>query len=115
MVFFDFAFGADDFGVDQSGERLIVFVLKVVADDDDALIDAELRSGHGGGKFVRMLLFPLQGILNHIVDDSVGFVGDFADAGRFLAQAWVGGGNKFSHMIIIAYLTGNGGIYIHLF
>ena len=93
VVGLGFAVGFDDFGVDEGGEGVFGFVLKIVADDDDTLIDAELGGGHGGGEFIGVLLFPLQGGGGHIGDDLVGFVGDGADTAGFLAQAGVRGGD----------------------
>ena len=93
VVGLGFAVGLDDFGVDEGGEGVFGFVLEVVADDDNALVDAELGSGHGGGELVGVLLLPLQGGGGHIGDDLVGFIGDFADTAGFLAQAGVRGGD----------------------
>ena len=53
-----FAVGFDDFGVDEGGKGVFGLVLKIVADDDDALVDAELGGGHGGGEFIGVLLLP---------------------------------------------------------
>lgn len=93
VVGLGFAVGFDDFGVDEGGEGVFGLVLKIVADDDDALVDAKLGGGHGGGELIGMLFFPFQGSGGHIGDDLVGFVGDVADAARFLAQAGVRGGD----------------------
>ena len=93
VVGLGFAVGFDDFGVDEGGEGVFGFVFEVVADDNNALVDAELGGGHGGGELVGVLLFPLQGSGGHIGDDLVGFVGDFVDTAGFLAQAGVRSGD----------------------
>ena len=54
-----FAFGADNFGVDEGGEGVVFLVVEIVADDDDTLIVAELRSCHGRRKLVRVVFFPI--------------------------------------------------------
>ena len=59
VVGLGFAVGFDDFGVDEGGEGVFGFVLEVVADDDNALVDAELGGGHGGRELVGVLFFPL--------------------------------------------------------
>ena len=89
VVGLGFAVGLDDFGVDEGGEGVFGFILEVVADDNNALVDAELGGGHGGGELIRVLFFPFQGSGGHIGDDLVGFIGDFADTAGFLAQAGV--------------------------
>lgn len=48
VISLDFALSADDFGVDEGGEMMIFFVVEVVTNDNDTLVDAELRGGHGG-------------------------------------------------------------------
>ena len=58
VVGLGFAVGFDNFGVDEGGEGVLGFVLEVVADDDDALVDAELGGGHGGGELVGVLFLP---------------------------------------------------------
>ncbi len=68
LIFVDFALGADDFGVDKGSEMLVVFIVEVVTDDDNALILAHLRGGHSGRKFVRVLSFPSQGSGAHVGD-----------------------------------------------
>lgn len=41
-------FGADDFGIDEGGKGIVLFVIKIVTYDNDALIDTHLGGGHGG-------------------------------------------------------------------
>ncbi len=65
----DFAFGFDDFGVDEGGEGFVFLVVEVVTDDDNAAVEAELRRSHGGGEFVRVGFFPFEGSLAHFGDD----------------------------------------------
>ncbi len=60
------AAGADNFWIDESGERLVLFVVKVVAHNDNALILTHLGSGHGGGDFIGVFFFPREGGSNHI-------------------------------------------------
>lgn len=99
LVDLDFAFGADDFRIDKGGEGAVFFVVEVVADDDDALILAELGGGHGGGEFVRVLIFPLKRRGNHIGDKAACVVGNLADFGGFLTKTGIWCGNNFSHCI----------------
>lgn len=82
-ISFGLAFGADDLGVDEGGEVIVGFVFEIIADDNNALVNAELWRSHGGRKLIRMLLFPLEGASNHIANNFAGFVGDFANFGRF--------------------------------
>ncbi len=86
-------FGADDFGVDEGGEGGMIFVFEVIAHNNNALILAELRSGHGGGNFVGVKRLPGEGRFDHVGDDFVGFVSDFTDTGGFGTQARIWGGN----------------------
>lgn len=58
--------GADDFWVDEGGEGLVFFVVKVVTHNDNALILTHLGGSHGGGDLVRMFLFPRKRSGNHI-------------------------------------------------
>ena len=60
IVFGDFAFGFDDFRVDEGGESFVLFVVEIVTDDNDAAIKTKLRCGHGSGKFEWMRLFPFE-------------------------------------------------------
>ena len=48
VVFFDFTFSFDDFGVDERSEAKILFVVEVITDDDDTTIEPELGGGHSG-------------------------------------------------------------------
>lgn len=95
-----FAFGFDDFWVDESSEGLVLFVVEVVADDDDTAVEAELRGGHGRREFVGVVFFPFEGSLAHFGDDGQGFVGDFVDLAAFLTEAWVGSGDDFHTLIL---------------
>ncbi len=101
MLLDEFAFGADDFWVNESGESLLIFVVEIVADDDNALVNANLRGCHGSGKFIGMLIFPIQRKRNHIGDDLMSLVGDGADASRFLTEARVWSGDNIVHIDII--------------
>lgn len=105
---FDFAFGADDFGVDEGGKMVIGFVVEVVADNDDALVDAELRGGHGGRKFVGVLFFPFEGFCDHVANDFLGFGGDFANFGGFSAETRVRSGDNIFHWYILYYSSDGG-------
>ena len=68
-VAFDFAFGFDNFGVDESGESFVFLVVEVVTDDNDAAVKAELWRSHSSGKLVGVGFFPLKGSLTHFGDD----------------------------------------------
>ncbi len=105
---FDFAFGADDFGVDESGKMVIGFVIEVVADNDNALVDAELRGGHGGRKFVGVLFFPFEGFCDHVANDFLGFGGDFANFGGFSAETRVRSDDNVFHWYILYYSRDEG-------
>lgn len=100
VVFFDFAVGFYDLWVNQGGERGVFLVVEVVADDDNSLVDAELGGGHGGGEFVRVIFFPVEGTLYHVGDNLAGFVGNFGDLFRDGAEARVGGSNDIHDIII---------------
>lgn len=110
IVSLDFAFGADDFGVNEGSEMTVLLVVKVVADDNDALVDAELGRSHGGREFIRVLFFPVERTFNHIRNNRAGFVGDLANFGGFGAETGVGGGNNWFHCIyyIIVGTAGQG-------
>lgn len=97
VIFGDFAFGADNFGVDEGGKRVVFLIVEVVADDDNAFIDAELRGGHSGRKFVGVFLFPGERGIDHIGNNLASFVVDFADARGFGAQTGVGSSNNRFH------------------
>lgn len=88
-----FAFGFDDFGVDEGSEGILGLIFKIIAYDDDTLVDTELGGSHGGRKFVGVLFLPVERSGGHIGDDLVSFVSNFADATRLLAQARIRGGN----------------------
>ena len=60
VIFDGFAFGADNFGIDKGSKSVDVFIVEVVTDDNDALIDTKLRGSHGGGKLVGVFLFPIE-------------------------------------------------------
>ncbi len=64
-----FAFGFDDFWVDEGGEGLVLFVVEVVADDDNAAVEAELGGGHGRREFIGVVFFPFERSLAHFGDD----------------------------------------------
>ncbi len=95
----DFAFGFDDLGVNEGGEGILGFVVEVVANDDDALINAHLRGGHGGREFVRMSLFPVERKFDHVGNNFMGFISDVMNLGGFGTQARIGRGDDFSHNI----------------
>ena len=97
VILLELTVGFDDFWVEKSGEIAIFLVVEIVADDDDAAIEAELRGGHGGGKLKRMLLLPIERRLAHSGDNLGGLGGGAVDLATFLTQARVGGGDNF-HM-----------------
>lgn len=98
----EFAVAFDDFWVDESGEIRVVFVFKIVANDDDAAIDAHLRGGHGGRKLVRVLFFPIERKFAHVGDDFLNFIINYANFGGFLAKSRIGSGDDFFHSVIIS-------------
>ena len=49
VIFDNFAFGFDNFGIQESSEVGIVFVIHVFANNNDALIVAKLWCSHRGG------------------------------------------------------------------
>ena len=65
---------------------LVVFVVEIIADDDDAAIDAELWSGHGGGELVWVVLFPFKRVLIHLGDDIFDLIINNSDLGGFFAE-----------------------------
>lgn len=97
VINFFFTFGTDDLGVDEGGEMLVFFVVEVVADDDNALVDAELRGGHSSREFVGVVFLPVEGAFNHIRNNRAGFVGDFTNFDGFGAETGVGSGNNWFH------------------
>lgn len=84
VIFNLFTLGANDFRVDEGGEILVVFVFEIVANDDDALVNTDLWSGHSGGKFVRVSLFPSNGNVDHVANRIEHLGGNLANFGRFL-------------------------------
>lgn len=105
---FDFAFGADDLRIDESSKMVIGFVVEVVADNNNALVDAELRGGHGGRKFVGVLFFPFERFCDHVANDFLGFGGDFANFGGFSAETRVRSGDNVFHWYILYYSSDGG-------
>lgn len=99
LVDLRFAFSANDFWVDESGKRLIIFIIEVVANNNNALVLAKLGGGHGSRKLVRVLIFPVKRGGNHVGNKFASFVGNFVDFGGFVAQTRVGSGDNFSHII----------------
>ena len=65
----DFAFGFDDFWVDECRESLVFLIVEVVADDDDAAVEAELWRSHRSRKLVGMGFFPFERSFAHFGDD----------------------------------------------
>ena len=61
VIFFDFTFGLDDFGVNQGSKGGVVFIIHVVPNDNNALILANLRGGHGGRELKGVRFFPIEG------------------------------------------------------
>ncbi len=100
VIFFGFAFGFDDFWVDEGGEVDVLFVFEVVTDDDNAAVKTELRGGHGSRKFVRVSFFPVEGSFAHVGDDVSSFFGDCVDLATFLTEARVGRRDNFHELII---------------
>ncbi len=62
----------------------VFFVIEIVANDNNAFINAELGGGHGGRKFKFVLLFPVSAIFAHGSDNVLDLFVDSADLGRFL-------------------------------
>ena len=60
LLFNDFTFGFDDFGVDESSEGIIFLVVEIITDNDDALVDSHLGGGHSGRELVGVCLFPVK-------------------------------------------------------
>ena len=79
---------------------VIVFIIEVVADDDDALIYSELRGGHGGGELEFVLGFPREAIFTHGGNRFSNFGVVWVGLRRALAKTWVGGGDNFHNSII---------------
>lgn len=94
LLFDDFAVSLDDFGVNQGGKRVLFFVIEIVADDDDTLVDPHLRGGHGSREFIRMGFFPIKRKANHVTDNFASFVSNLVDFGRFLTKTRVRGGDN---------------------
>lgn len=90
-----FAFVFDDFGVDEGDEIGVFLFVHVFADDDNALVVAQLRGGESGGEFEFVGFFPVEGGLAHFGDNVEDFRGDLADFGGFFAEFGVGGGDDF--------------------
>lgn len=85
MVVYEFAFVFDDFGIDESNKIGIFLVIHIFADDNDALIVAELGGGHSGGKFELVFFFPIFAGSAHLRDNIFNFRCDLANFGGLLA------------------------------
>lgn len=109
IVFFEFAFGFYDFGVDEGGKVVVLLVLHVVANDDDFLVDAHLGGGHGGRKFKGVTFFPVERELHHVGDDFFCIVGNPGDFGGFFSEARIRGSDNFhkgNYSIKMRYFEG---------
>ena len=65
---------------------IILFVIKIVANDDNTTINAKLWGGHGSRELVRMLFFPSEGVFSHFGNNILDLVVDHAYFGGFLAK-----------------------------
>lgn len=106
MFFDNFAASFDDAGVNEGGEAIFFLIFEIVANDNNALIKAELGSGHGGGKLIRVFFFPIKRSFDHLVDDFFGFGVDFGDLLGGLTQAGGWSSNNFHKMIITYFYQG---------
>lgn len=75
---------------------MVVFLgFHIVTYDNNALINAHLRGGHGGRELKGVVFFPVKGKFDHISDNLFGFIGDEFDFLRLLTQTWIRGSNNF--------------------
>jgi len=95
----DFAFGFDDFGIDEGGEGVIGFIIEIIAYQNDALVNSELRGGNGGRKFIGVGLFPFEGGFKHVSNNLVGFVSNLIHLTGFLTEARIWRSNDFFHSL----------------
>lgn len=100
MVFFDFAVSFDDFRIDKSGEGGVFLVVEVITNNNDTLINAELRGGHSGREFVRVVFFPVKRAFYHVGNNLASFVGNFGDFRGLGAETRVGSSNNIHDIII---------------
>ena len=77
----------------------IFFVVKIVANNDDAFVVAELRGGHGGREFVGVGFFPRDGVFTHFLDNFSELGVIKTNLSGFLAQARIRGGDNFHNII----------------
>lgn len=96
VVGLGFASGFNNFGVDKSGEGGgVVFLLHFVADDDNADVGADLRGGHGGGDFMGVGFFPVEGEGAHMSDYGFDTFVNLANFLGLFAQSRVRSGDDF--------------------
>ena len=62
----NFSLVFDNFRIDQGGEFASSFVVKVAADDDDALEMINLDGGEGSADLVGTRIFPVKSGRDHI-------------------------------------------------
>lgn len=99
-IFDNFTFLFDYFWVYEGREGSICFVVHAVADNDEALIDAELRGSHSGRELVGMRFFPFEAGIDHCLDHIFNFISNIVDLLRLLTKSWVRRFNNF-HILIL--------------
>ena len=99
-IFDNFTFLFDDFWVDKGSEGSICFVIHTVADNNQALVNAELRGSHSGRELVGVRFFPFEAGIDHCLDHIFNFIGNIVDLLRLLTKSWVRRFNNF-HILIL--------------
>src|SRR5579859_2735685 len=98
FLYFTLVLGNDR--IDEYRERFVIFVVKIVTDDDDTQRLVDLDRGEGDTNFVLAAIFPIDGRRLHIFDELRNFGGDNADFFRSFAEVLVGQGDNvvFGHV-----------------